>query len=60
MVMLQDYCLAEHLILLRYQPSGAGVIQLLIWPVVLHKISWEKPSFIAILVGLGNTEMALS
>jgi len=38
----------------------AGVIQLLIWRVVLHKISWEKPSFIAILVGLGNTEMALS
>ena len=40
--------------------SGVEVIQLLVWPVVLQKISWEKPSFIAILVGLGNIEMALS
>lgn len=39
----------------------AGVIQLLMGPVVLHKISWAKASVIfSALVGLGIIEIALS
>jgi len=39
----------------------AAVIQLLIGPIILHKISWAKASIIfSLLMGLGLIEIALS